>query len=75
MKLSNQYRGLETEELQFLAERAKERTMAERKREEEENADVREYRECVRDPSKTILFLTIRLREWRSERKHSRMRP
>ncbi len=45
MKLSNQYRGLETEELQFLADRAKERKAAERKREEEENAEVREYRE------------------------------
>lgn len=45
MKLSNQYRGLESEELQFLADRAKERKAVERKREEEENAEVREYRE------------------------------
>jgi len=45
MKLSNQYRGLQSEELQFLAERAKERKTAERKREEEENAEVMEYRE------------------------------
>lgn len=47
MKLSNQYRGLETEELHFLNERAKERRMAERQREEEENAEVREYREYI----------------------------
>ena len=47
MKLSNQYRGLETEELQFLADKAKERRAAERKQEEQENAEISEYREWV----------------------------
>jgi hypothetical protein len=45
MKLSNQYRGLDSEELNFLAEKAKERRLEEKAREEIENAEVREYRE------------------------------
>ncbi len=45
MKLSNQYRGLESEELQFLAEKAKERRAAEKLVEQAENDEVREYRE------------------------------
>ncbi|CAD6567676.1 MAG: hypothetical protein TREMPRED_003816 [Tremellales sp. Tagirdzhanova-0007] len=55
MKLSNQYRGLQTEELQFLAERAKERKAAEHKREEEENAEVREYREAQASKSAAVV--------------------
>jgi hypothetical protein len=45
MKLSNQYRGLDTEELTFLADKAKERRLKEKAEEEIENAEVREYRE------------------------------
>lgn len=48
MKLSNQYRGLETEELQFLAEKARERKAAEKLVEQAENDEVREYREWAK---------------------------
>ncbi|KAK4687979.1 hypothetical protein P7C73_g2122, partial [Tremellales sp. Uapishka_1] len=47
MKLGNQYRGLQTEELNFLADKAKERKEAERKLEEKESAEVREFREAL----------------------------
>lgn len=45
MKLSNQYRGLDSEEMKFLSEKALERRAEERKRDELENAEVRDYRE------------------------------
>jgi hypothetical protein len=45
MKLSNQYRGLDTEEMAFLSDKIQERRAVERKNEEEDNREVRSYRE------------------------------
>ncbi|WVR09160.1 hypothetical protein IAU60_006222 [Kwoniella sp. DSM 27419] len=45
MKLSNQWRGLDTEEQRFLAEKEAERRAAERAVEDKEAEEVREYRE------------------------------
>ncbi|ORX39037.1 N-terminal domain of NEFA-interacting nuclear protein NIP30-domain-containing protein [Kockovaella imperatae] len=45
MKLSNQYRGLDTEEQKFLSDKAAERRAEEKKRQDAENAEVMEYRE------------------------------
>jgi hypothetical protein len=45
MKLGNQYRGLDSEEMAYLAEKARERAEADRKKEQIENAEIMEYRE------------------------------
>lgn len=47
MKLSNQYRGLDNEELNFLADKIKERRTKEQKEKAEDNVEVQAYRECV----------------------------
>lgn len=44
MKLSNQYRGVDAEEFRFLSETAAVRAAEEKKRRDEENAEVNEYR-------------------------------
>ena len=44
MKLSNQYRGLDSEEMAFLADKARERKEEETRKEKEEDAEIREYR-------------------------------
>jgi hypothetical protein len=45
MKLSNQYRGLQTDELDFLAEKIKEKRAREQKVAEEDDAEVMGYKE------------------------------
>ncbi|TXT08744.1 hypothetical protein VHUM_02872 [Vanrija humicola] len=55
MKLSNQYRGLQTEELDFLAEKIKEKRAHERKVEEEDNAEVMGYKEALAKRQATVL--------------------
>lgn len=47
MKLSNQFRGIDDAESEFLAEIAKERQEEQRKREEETRKELEEYRRCV----------------------------
>ena len=59
MKLSNQYRGLDTEEMAFLADKAKERRAEEMKREAAENAEVTEYREWV--DTRSLVLICRRL--------------
>ncbi|RSH78918.1 uncharacterized protein EHS24_001841 [Apiotrichum porosum] len=47
MKLSNQYRGLDNEELNFLADKIKERRTKEQKEKAEDNVEVQAYREAL----------------------------
>jgi hypothetical protein len=47
MKLSNQYRGLDTEEYGFLAARAREQREKERQVADEESREIASYREYV----------------------------
>lgn len=45
MKLGNQYRGLDNEEMAFLRDKAIEQARADRERREQENAEMTAYRE------------------------------
>lgn len=45
MKLGNQYRGLDTEELNFLNDRMKEKHAKEQKEKAEDNVELQSYRE------------------------------
>ncbi|KAL1406049.1 hypothetical protein Q8F55_007732 [Vanrija albida] len=55
MKLSNQYRGLQTDELDFLAEKVKETRAHERKVEQEDDAEVMGYKEALAKRQATAL--------------------
>lgn len=47
MKMGNQWRGLATEEVEYLSEKAKEKRAAEKIVKDQEAQDVAEYREYV----------------------------
>lgn len=58
MKLSNQYRGLDTEEYGFLAARAREQREKERQVADEESREIASYREYVDQGAKPCWCLT-----------------
>jgi len=45
MKLSNQYRGLDNEEMAFLSDKLEQKRAVERQVQEEDNREVQGYRE------------------------------
>lgn len=47
MKLGNQYRGLQTDEYEFLQDKLRETAEKEREVAEKDNAELQSYRECV----------------------------
>jgi hypothetical protein len=54
MKMGNQWRGLATEEVEYLSEKAKEKRAAEKIVKDQEAQDVAEYREWV-----TLIILSF----------------
>jgi hypothetical protein len=54
MKMGNQWRGLATEEVEYLSEKAREKRAAEKLIEDQEKQDLAEYRE----------YATVYVHQW-----------